>query len=171
MQDDTVSLHALGAALHDRGQFCVKRVRESNMADNTTLEKSKGTDALGPVNDLVGDDKVHGLDVLLERAHGRESNDASHADMSKSSNVGSVGNFVRRELVMEAVAGQEGNVDAFVGEDADGRGRRTPGRHGIELGDGLIPLELAETGAADDGDVDGFWEEKSVRNFYLVLAP
>lgn len=76
--------------------------------------------------------------------------------MSESSNVGSVGDLVRRELVVKTVTGQEGDVDAFVREDADGRSGITPRRIGIELRDGLVTLKLAETGAAYDGDADRF---------------
>lgn len=140
MQDDAVALHALGAALHNSGQCCVKGVREPDVADDAALTKGEGADTLGPVDDLVGDDKIHGLDLLLEGAHGREGNDTSHAHVAEGSNVGSVGDLVRRELVVEAVAGKEGNVDAFVGEDADGRGGRAPGRHGIQLGDRFVAL-------------------------------
>lgn len=126
------------------------------MADNAALKKGERTDALGPVNDLVRDDEVHGFDRLLERAHGREGNDASHANVSESSNVGSVGDLMWRELVVKTVTGQEGDVDAFVGEDADGRGGITPRRIGIELRDRLVTLKLAETGTAYDGDANRF---------------
>lgn len=79
--------------------------------------------------------------------------------MPQGSNVGSVGDLVRRKLVMQSMAGEERNIGAVVGEDFDGRSRRTPGGDGVDDGDGFIAFELSESCATDDGDVDGFWEK------------
>lgn len=58
------------------------------------------------------------------------------------------------ELVVETVAREERDVGVLVGEDGDrGRGL-APGRDWGDCGDGGEALEVAEAGAADDGDVD-----------------
>lgn len=100
MQHNFIALHVLGAGLDDLSQSRVEGISESNMPDNTALEEGKGTDTFGPVNDLIGNNKVHGLDVLLQRADGRKSDDASHTNMSKGSNVGTIRHFVGSKLMM-----------------------------------------------------------------------
>lgn len=120
MQNDTIALHVSSTSLDNLSKTSIKGVCEANMANNTTLEKGKRTNTLCTINDLIRNDKVHGLDVFLEGADGGKGDDASYADMSKSGNVGSVGDLVRSELVVDAVAGEEGDVNALVGEDVDG---------------------------------------------------
>jgi hypothetical protein len=157
VEHDAVAVEVLGARLDDLSQTGVKGVRETDMADNTALEESERPDALGAIDDLVGNDKVHGLDLLAQGADCGEGDDAADADVAQGGDAGAVGHLVGRELVVQAVAGEEGDVGAVVGEDVDGRGRRAPGRDGVEHGDGLVALELAQAGAADDGDVDGLY--------------
>lgn len=78
--------------------------------------------------------------------------------MAQGGDVGAVGDLVGRELVVQAVAGEEGDIDAVVGEDGDGRGGMAPGGEGVDEGDGLVAVELGEAGAADDSNVNGFWD-------------
>jgi hypothetical protein len=155
VQDDAVALHGAGARLDDVGEAGVKGVRKADVADEPALEEGKGAHALCAVNDLVGDDKVHGLDLLLQRADGGKGDDAADADGAQGGNVGAGGHLVRGKLVVAAVAGEERDGDAVVREDGDGGRGRAPGRRGRELGDGLEARERAEAGAADDGDADG----------------
>ena len=128
------------------------------MPHKPLLEEGERTDTLGPVNDLVGDDKVHGLDVLAEGPDGGEGDDAPDADGAQGGDVGAGGDLVGRELVVDAVAGEEGYGDAIVPRDEDrGRGE-APGSRGVDRGHGLEAGDAAEAGPADDGDVDGFCE-------------
>lgn len=120
VEHNAITLHVLAALLDDLSKVLVEGVGESNVADNATLEEGEGADALGSVNDLVGNDKVHGLDLLLQGANGGEGNNGADTDVSQSSNVGAVGDLVRGELVVHTVAGKEGYVDIVVSEDADG---------------------------------------------------
>lgn len=120
VQDNAVALHVLGARLDHLGEFGIKGVGKANMADNTSLEEGKRTDALCAIYDLVRNDKVHGLDVLLQRADSREGNDASHSNVSQGCDVGSVGDLVGGELMVNAVSGEKSDVDAFVRENVDG---------------------------------------------------
>jgi hypothetical protein len=153
VEHDAFALH-VGAALgDDLGEALIKGVGKADVADDAALEEGEGADALGAVDGLVGDDKIHGLDGLLQGTDGGEGDDGADANVTQGGNVGAVGDLVRRKLVVDTVAGQEGDVDVVVAEDADGRGRGTPGSIDGELGDGLVAVELGEAGAADDGDV------------------
>lgn len=124
------------------------------MADNAILKEGKWPDALGAIDNLVRDHKVHWLDLLLQRAHGGEGNDTSDTEMAESSDIGAVGNLVGRKLMIQAVTGEEGNVDAVVGEDGDGRGGSSPRRDGVDDGNGLVAVELRKAGATDNANVD-----------------
>ena len=154
VEHDAVSLHVLRARLDDLSQPRIKGVGKANVANESALEKGERADALGAVDNLVWDDKVHGLDLLLQGTHGREGNDASHADVAQSGDVGSVGDFVGSELMVQAVTREEGNVDIVVREDMDRRRRRAPGRDWVQDGDRRVSFELSKARAANDGDVD-----------------
>lgn len=155
MENDTVALEVLRTSLDNLGQAGVEWVREADVADDTALEERERPYALCAVDDLVGEDKVHGLDLLPQRPDGREGDHAADADVPEGGNVGPVGHLVGRELVVQPMAGEERDVDAVVGEDVDGRRGLAPRRDGVENGDGLVALELGKAGASDDGDVHG----------------
>lgn len=154
MEDDTVALHALSTPLNNGSQIRIKGISETNMTNNAALEEGERTDTLGAINDLVGHDKVHRLNILPQRANSGEGNYASYANMSQGSNVGSVGDLVRRKLVVNAMPCEEGNVDAVVSENVNRRRWRTPRCDWVKSGDGLEALELRKTRTANDGDVD-----------------
>jgi len=120
MKNDTLSIHVLGTRLDHGSEPCVEWIREANMADDTAFKKGEGPHTLGPVDDLVWNDEVHGLNLFLQGTNSRQGNHTPHANVSEGSNVGSIGNFVRGELVMHAVPSEKSDVDAVVREDADG---------------------------------------------------
>jgi hypothetical protein len=62
---------------------------------------------------------------------------------------------MRRKLMVYAVTGEEGNVDAVVREDGDGRGGSSPRRDGVDDSNGLVALELGQAGAANNTDMNG----------------
>lgn len=64
------------------------------------------------------------------------------------------------KLVVNAVAGKEGNVAALVGEDLDRRRGSTPRCNGVQGSDRLEAFELAKTSTANDGDMDGLYKSK-----------
>ena len=160
MQHNAIALHVLGARLDNVGELRIKGIRETNVTYDAAFEKGEWAYAFGAIDDLVRHHKVHRFNLLPQGADGRKGNNASHPEASQGGNVGSVGYFVRRKLVMQAMASKEGNICAIVRQDLD-RGRRlTPGRDGVHRSNGLVALELAETSAANDGDVDGLFGKR-----------
>lgn len=145
------------ALLDDGGDLGVEGVGEADVADDAVLEEGEGADALCAVDDLVGDDKVHGADVLLQGADGAEGDDGAHAEVAQGGDVGAGGHLVGGQLVVQAVAGQEGDGHAVVLEDLDRRRGETPGRLRVDGCHGRVAVDLGQAGAANDGDVDGPW--------------
>lgn len=146
VQSRSLALHGAGAGLDNGGQLGVEGVGEANVADEALLEECEGAHALCAVDDLVGDDKVHGLDMLLEGADGTEGDDAAHADVPQGGDVGARGHLMGRELVVGAVAREEGDGHAVVLEDLD-RGRGVaPWRQGVDGRDGHVAIDLGEAG-------------------------
>lgn len=126
------------------------------MPNNPSLKERKRPNPLRPINNLIRYHKVHRLDLLSQRSHGRERNHTSNTQAAQSSDVGTVGNLVGRELVVQAVTREERDVVTVVGEDADGGGGCAPGGDGGYGGDGGEAIEGGEAGAADNGDMDRF---------------
>lgn len=161
MQDDTITLEAVSALAHHLGDTLIEGVTEGDVSDNTALEESPRAHALGAVNDLVGDDKVAGLDFLLETTDSRESNNAADTDGAQGGDIGTSGNLMRSDLVVQTVAAQEGDGDnlvvvlTLVVQNGDGRGRNAPGGCDIQRSHLGEAGQLAQTGAADDSDWDG----------------
>lgn len=62
-----------------------------------------------------------------------------------------------RELVVFAVAREEGDGDAIVLEDLQGGRGVAPWCEGVNRRDGVVAFDLGEAGAADHGDVDRSW--------------
>jgi len=161
VQDDTVTVEAVSAFAHHLGDTLIEGVTEGNVGDYTALEESPWPDALGAVNDLVGDDEVAGLDLLLQTSDRGESNDGADTNRAKGSNVGAGGDLVGSDLVVRTVAAQESNCDglavvlALVVEDGDGGGGSAPRGFDSQRGDLGESRQLTKTGAADHSDWDG----------------
>ncbi len=154
MQDHTVALHVLGAILDNLRDLVVVGIGEGDVADKPVLEEGEGTVSLGAVNDLVRDNEVHGPHLLLQGADGREADDGTHAQGPQGGDVRARRDLVGRDLVVLAVAGQEGDGHPAVLEDHDGGGRIPPWRQGVHAAYGDIAIDLVEAGAADDGNLD-----------------
>lgn len=105
MQHYAITLHRLCALAHDLSDLVIVRVAKGHVANKTALEECEGADALGTVDDLVGHDEIHGLDLLLQGADGGEGDNAAHANMAQGGDIGTGGNLVRRILVVRTVAG------------------------------------------------------------------
>ena len=155
VERDPVALHRRGASLHDGSELGVERVGKPYVANHSALEEGEWADPFGAINDLVGNDKVHRLDVLLEGADGREGDDCADANGAEGGDVGAGWDLVRGDLVMGAMAAEECDGNARVLEDGDGGGRDAPRGGRGDDGDGVVAGQFGEAGAADDGDVDG----------------
>lgn len=142
MQRAALTLHRTPAALDYRRELRIEGVREAHMTDQPFLEESEGAHALCPVDDLVGDDKVHRPDVLLQRAHCAECDDAPHANMTEGRDVGPGGNLVGCQLMVCTVPREEGDGHAIVLEDLEGRGGVAPWRERVDGRDGLVAVDL-----------------------------
>ena len=161
MQRHALTLQAVSALAHNLGNALVKGVAEGNVADNATLEECEGADTLGAVDDLVWNDKVAGLDLLLQTADGGESNDCADTDGAESGNVGARRDLMRGDLVVSTVTTEEGDGDGLVVvsvvEDGDGRRGLAPGSSDVERGNLMEAGEFAKTSSADDSDRDGVY--------------
>jgi hypothetical protein len=159
VQHDPLALQTMSASPYDLRNALIERIAKRNVPNNASLEECKRSDALGAVNDLVRDDEVAGLDLLLQAADGGEGDDGADADGAEGGDVGAGGDLVRRDLVVCAVAAEEGDRDGLLAvlvvQDRDRGRRRAPGRRDVQRGDLGEAGEFAEAGAADDGDGDG----------------
>lgn len=161
VQTHAVTLEAVAALAHDLGNTLVEGIGEADVADHAALEEGERADALGAVNDLVGDDEVAGLDLFLEGAYGAEGDDGADTEATESGDVGAGGNLVRSDLVVETMAGDEGNGDGLavaggrgVVEDGDGRGGLAPGSVDVEGGNGGEAGKRLEAGTTDHRNGD-----------------
>lgn len=133
MESHTVTLQTVSTLADNLGDTLIEGVTEGNVRNHAALEVGPWPHTLGTVNDLVRDDKVTGLDSLLQTADSRESNNAADTDGAQSSDVGAGRDLVRSDLVVGAMAAQESNSDnlvivlAVVVEDGDGGRRLAPG--------------------------------------------
>jgi hypothetical protein len=119
----------LDQRLDEFDQVVVKRITKHGVGDNpNVLEVGRRSDTLGSVNDTVRNDKISRRDFLSQRTDGGKGDDDLDTDGLECGNVGSGGNFGRGVLMVEAVAGEEGDLRAG-GESRNGdrRRRETPG--------------------------------------------
>lgn len=154
VEDDAVALHVGGARLDDVRKTGVEGIREADVTDNAALEECEGTNALCSVDNLIWDEEVHGLDLLLEGPDGAEGDDGADADVAQSRDVGARGHLVRCVLVELAMPREEGDGRAVVLDDLDRRGGESPGRLGVQGSNWGESIDLAETGSANDGDMN-----------------
>lgn len=61
--------------------------------------------------------------------------------MSQRRDIRTAGHLVRRQFVVQAVAGQEGDGRVVVDEDVDGGGGVAPGGQRVERCDGCVAWE------------------------------
>lgn len=162
MKDDAIPFQMLSAGLDDFCEVAIEWVGKAHMADDPLLEESKGPDTLGTINDLIRDDEVHGLDLRLQGTNSSEGNNTSHANVTQSGYVGTVRNFMRCKLVVDAMTSQESYVGAVVGEDGDRGCRRPPRSDGVQSSNGLETFKLAQASTANYGNVDRLCSQRLV---------
>ena len=162
VQAHTVTLQTVAALAHDLGDALVEGVSETDVADHAALEEGERTNALGAIDDLVGDDEVAGLDLLAQRAYGAEGDDGADTEATESGDVGASGDLVRSNLVVKTMAGDECDRNGLavsrgrgVVKDGDGRGRCAPGSGDVEGGNGSEAREGLEASTTDHRNGDG----------------
>lgn len=168
MQPHPIALETVATTSHHIADLLVKGVGKWDMQHKPVFEEGMWPDALGAIDGLIGDHEVAGLDLLREGACGGEGNDAAHADVAEGSDVGARRHLRRVELVMGAVAREEGDRDRVarrgrrVFEDGDRRRRRSPRcRDGEDCCKAEI-REVVETCAAYHANVDGACATKRI---------
>lgn len=157
MEDNAIAIQVLSARLDDLSKAAIERVGKANMSNNAFLKKGKRSNTLCTINDLVREHKVHRLDLLLQGADGSEGDDTTYTNVPQGGYVGAVRDFMGCKLVVNAMASQEGDVGSVMGENANGRSWRAPRGYGVQSSNGLEPIELAETGATNHGNVNWFF--------------
>ncbi len=161
VQHHALPFQRVAASPHDGRDALVEGVGEGHVADDTVLEEGERPDPLGAIDHRVRHHEVARLDFFAERADGREGDDGPHADGAERRDVGACGHFVRGVLVVDAVAGEEGDGDGLAGagggvlEDGDWRGGSAPRGAWVEGGDFVEVGEVGEAGAADYCDSYG----------------
>lgn len=110
-----VTLKAVTKLSHNSTELLVEGIGKANVANHTLLEEGEGTNTLGTVNNLVGDDKVAGLNLLLQTADGRESDNGTDTERAKSGDVGASRNLMRSDFMVQTVTRQESNGDVLAG--------------------------------------------------------
>ena len=154
VHNNTISLQRVSALANNTGNLLIEWISKADVSDNATLEEGEWSDALGSVDDLIRDDEIARLNLLLERADSRESDDAANTDGAECGNVGTVWNLMWCDGVVCAVAGKEGNDGVLVLEDGDWGGWASPWSFNVQAGNSGEAIELLQTGSADNGDVD-----------------
>lgn len=115
MKVHVFTLEAVTKLSHNSTELLVEGVGKANMANHTLLEEGEGTNTLSTVNDLVGHDKVAGLDLLLQTANSREGDDGTDTERAKSGNVGASRDLMRSNLMVQTVTRQESDGDVLAG--------------------------------------------------------
>lgn len=93
------------------------------MCDDRAVEKTRGSRALGAIDDLGCEADVAGADVFAEGSDGAEGEDGTYAEVFEGGDVGAGGDGGGGEGVVFAVARDEGDEGARR-EGAEGDGRR-----------------------------------------------
>jgi len=157
---DVVTLETVTELSHNSTELLVEGVGEADVTDHALLEEGEGTDALGAVDDLVGYNKVARLNLLLQTAHGGESDDGTDTERAESGNVGASGDLMRSDLVVQTVTRQESDRDVstgrgrFVVQHADRRRRSAPWCVDVQSGSKGEAWQRLQTSTANDGNVD-----------------
>ena len=107
--------------------------------------------AAGAVDQLIGHHHRTGTQVRREAADRARPEDAPHAQRPQRPHVGAVGHGVRRELVLDAVAGQERHLVIADGADGDRCARGAV--RGVEADAARIGAEeRVEAATTDDSE-------------------
>ena len=92
--------------------LATNRIAKSDVRHDAVAEK--GIDPMaGAVEELVGDDEVERLVLFLQRTDRRDRNDALHAELLETVDVGAKVQFAGQHLVAASVPRQKCDLAAF----------------------------------------------------------
>ncbi len=111
----------------DLRQIAANRLGEPDMRHDAVAEE--GVDAMPrAIDELIGDNEVQRPMLFLQRADGRERQNALDAKLLHAMNVGAIVDLGRRETMPVAVARQKRDLAAFQRAQHVGVGRRAEWR-------------------------------------------
>ena len=113
MQPDPLATQTMPTLPHDLSQLPIEWIRKHDVANQPGLKVRERPNALRAVNHLVRYHKVAWLDLLLQTADCGKGNNGTDTDGAEGGNVGTGGDFMRCVLVVQAVAGEEGDGDGL----------------------------------------------------------
>ena len=79
------------------------------MIYNAVFEEGERADPFGAVNDLIRNNEISGLDLFLQAANGRESDDCSNANRAEGGDIRTSGHLMWGKLMVQAVTSKEGH--------------------------------------------------------------
>ena len=100
-----------GVAEHD-GKLRAGWVVKTDVRDDASTEESGNAKACSIIK-LVGNQKIQGLKVFLQRTDSAHGNNALDTEHLHGANVGAIINFGGKDAVTASVAGEKGNAMAF----------------------------------------------------------
>lgn len=133
-------------------RLMVERLVESGGVVGGTAIEEGGVAPPGPVDDLVDDHEVAGVEFGLERAARARTEDRPHAERGQRPDIGAERHPVGDIVVVAAVPGQEGNRTA--GDLTDGDRCRGSAERRLELEVDRVVDEVVETRSADHAHLD-----------------
>ena len=134
----------------DPAQLRVVDVGRREMGHDRAVEE-RVLAAAGPVDELVAEDEVAGLDVTLERAGGARRDHRLHAERAHRPDVGAVVDQVGRDRVAPAVARQERDAATADRGQEERVGRRAVRRVDLDLAD--VVEQRVEPRTAEHADL------------------
>ena len=146
--DDSGGCAGLG---DDGGEFRADGVAKGDVGDDAFAEEG-GDALLGAVVKLVGNDEVGGLVLFLERADGRNGENALDAKLLEAVNVGAEIQLGGEDAMAASVTGEESNFAS--GESAEDIGVRGCAEGSFELNFVNVSEALHGIKAAAANDAD-----------------
>lgn len=101
----------LYSPLQPPDELQTERISKCRMRDDgSSLEEARGTDALGPIDDLRGEDERSRSDFLSEGTDGRECDDGAYAERFEGGDVGTGGDEGWGDAVPFAMTSEKGDL-------------------------------------------------------------
>jgi hypothetical protein len=129
--------------------------REAYVRGNAVPEKS-GDAVARAIEELIGNQKIQGLQILLERTDGADRDDSLGPELFHGVNVGAIIYFRRQKTVPARVARQKRDALPFQGANNERIGRIAERSFYPQLTRVCETRHSVQPAAADDADADRF---------------